>query len=199
MSLTATSVPETVGASDYLPTVVPSPAPSVASTPTLTVGVLAAETDPGLYEMVAPRARLEGVVTLVEEGDGTPDMGSHLPAGSKHPAPTTSVGVGEALLVPMTPPPPGVRGEQGAGGRGRSPGAGLANRPSRPEARTPPRATPSAAVRHRRPPARHGRHRGMKRHSRRLVGTRQRPSRRWEDRPRRPWLPRRGSHPLASR
>ena len=107
MSLTATLVPETVGASDYLPAVVPSPAPSAGSTPTFTVGALAAETDPGHHaQKVAPRARPEGVATLVEEGGEAPDMVPPRPAGSKHSASTTPVGVGEALLVvmPMTPP-----------------------------------------------------------------------------------------------
>ena len=105
MSLTATSVPETVVASDYLPTVVSSPAPSVGSISSPAGELLAAEADPGhLAQTAAPRARPEGLVTSVEEGDGTPDMESHRSTWSKHPVPTTPVGGGEALPVPMTAP-----------------------------------------------------------------------------------------------
>ena len=69
MSLTATPVPETVGASDYLPTVVPSPAPSVGSISSPAGGLLATEADPcHLVQTVVPSARPEGVVTRVEEG-----------------------------------------------------------------------------------------------------------------------------------
>ena len=105
MSLTATSVPETLGASDYLPTAGPSAAPSGGSTSPSTGGSPAAEAGSGHdVQTAAPRARSEGVVTPVDEGDGAPDMGPHRPTGSKHPVSTRPVGAGEALLAPATVP-----------------------------------------------------------------------------------------------
>ena len=184
MSLTATPVPETVGASDYLPTVVSSPAPSVGSISSPAGGLLAAEADPGhLAQTAAPRARPEGVVTSVEEGDGTPDMESHRPTWSKHPVPTTPVGGGEALPVPMTPPQGSEANTVLVTTVDRQPPGSPTTRRGGKDAVA--RDAPWAA-RSRRRPVRRRRPRGMKRHPRRPAGTRQPPSRRWVVRP---WKP----------
>ena len=105
MSLTATPVPETVVASDYPPTVVSPPAPSAASSSSPAGELPAAEPDPDpLAQTAALHAQHEGLVDSVEEGVGTPAMESQRPARSKNPVPTTPVGEGEALPVPMTAP-----------------------------------------------------------------------------------------------
>ena len=105
MSLTATPVPETVGAFDQPPVMASSPAHPAggALTP---VGAPSATTDHSRHnQTAAPQARPDGEATMVDEGRVAPDMAPPSPAGSTPPSSPSAVGGGEEPLVPVTAPP----------------------------------------------------------------------------------------------